>query len=283
MLRPWTSLLLLASARAADDCRHNSVCGLGSPKNVTNATGLCINNPFYPGTKKCEVCDGCPWPDCPCCNPLYDDPTACSLCQVQDSYFRSKCGNPTFAYKCDPSLEANPCLAVPGTVASCNRTGYICYATQTQCAASCGSTYNCLNSDKCVLAPKGTVGKYGSLSACQAACGKPAPTPAPKPHYDNPANGCLPDEDNLTIYGVQGDICASDCTSGAACPRDVPDSVTAKPVCWTLIGGAEKCVLRCTPYHSDNTQCGTTATCKAYGPSSPLPSVGICTYGIGVD
>ena len=96
-----SSLLVLAFARGDEVCEHTSVCSLGAAKNVSNSTGMCIHDPFYPGTKVCEICDGCPWPACPCCNPLYNEAGACSLCQVQSSYFRERCGNPTFAVKCD--------------------------------------------------------------------------------------------------------------------------------------------------------------------------------------
>ena len=34
------------------------------------ATGACVDNPFFPKTQICGVCSGChqQWPGCPCCN-----------------------------------------------------------------------------------------------------------------------------------------------------------------------------------------------------------------------
>jgi hypothetical protein len=280
---PRFVLVLLSCAGAAatrrnasslsDACEHTSVCSLGKPKNVTNATGVCIHNPFYPGTSVCEICDGCPWPECPCCNPLYNQATACSLCQVQNQYFRSKCGNPSFAFKCDHSAETDPCQVVPGSVSQCQGSGFACYATHAECSASCNATYNCLNSEKCVESPQGTTGKFPTLSSCKAACGQTPPTPAPKSHYGNPTLGCRPDEENTTAYGLSGDFCSAACER-EACPTDVPVSVSAKPVCAQLIGGSQ-CVLRCTP-NAESGQCGD-ANCQAM-PPSPLPSTGICTY-----
>eukprot|EP00035_Acanthoeca_spectabilis_P000206 m.71730 g.71730 ORF g.71730 m.71730 type:complete len:183 (-) comp10081_c0_seq2:2351-2899(-) len=50
-----------------------------------------------------------------------------------------------------------------------------------------------------------------------------------RPHYGNPdPDGCLPDEHNATIKGVEGDVCAPVCSSDptSPCPTDVPTGVT---------------------------------------------------------
>ena len=280
-----SSLLVLAFARGDEVCEHTSVCSLGAAKNVSNSTGMCIHDPFYPGTKVCEICDGCPWPACPCCNPLYNEAGACSLCQVQSSYFRERCGNPTFAVKCDHSSEADPCIPVPGTVTSCNETGFACYSTEAQCSANCIGTFNCINDEDCVPAANGTVGKYSSIAACKAACGRAPPSPAPKPHYGDPRSGCLPDEANTTLAPlVSGDVCAAACTDTKPCPLDKPASVSAEPSCTLIPGTGWRCLLKCTPSSAAEFECGDPAvidkyaTCKDLEPTAPIHA-GVCTYG----
>lgn len=103
----------------------------------------------------------------------------------------------------------------------------------------------------------------------------PSPGPAPSPpgppgvsHYENPKDGCQSDESDVHVVGFAGSFCAPSCSAGA-CPTDVPEGVTASPVCaFRGQSGDRKCGLRCTSQE----QCGP-ATCRKI-----LGLVGICTY-----
>jgi hypothetical protein len=160
------SLVWLVLA-GADECNEGSTCTQGTALNVTNATGVCTKtNPFYPGTKVCEVCSDChkKWPGCPCCVSVYDEPNACANCLVRDPYTIAKCGNHVVSYECDKTLESNPCVATPGKGGT--------FPTLGQCQASCSLSFNCVN-DQCTKAPSTTPGKYPNLTSCSEVCGKP--------------------------------------------------------------------------------------------------------------
>jgi hypothetical protein len=60
----YRALLCLVMRASADDCLGGSQCTAGTALNISNATGACVHNPFYPGTKVCEVCSDChkQWP-----------------------------------------------------------------------------------------------------------------------------------------------------------------------------------------------------------------------------
>merc|ERR1712125_231382 len=104
----------------------------------------------------------------------------------------------------------------------------------------------------------------------------PSPPSPPGPpsatHYEDPKGGCLPDEVDITIQGVQGAACVPKCTLGIFCPSDVPAGVTAAPTCalQDSSSGDKYCALICSP--GNDAQCGTNASCKS------IQTTGICTY-----
>merc|ERR1712151_112880 len=72
-----------------------------------------------------------------------------------------------------------------------------------------------------------------------------------------------------------GAVCAPKCTLGIFCPHDVPTGVTATPTCALQDSstGKKYCALMCqTGYSTDDSQCGTNASCKS------IQGTGICTY-----
>ena len=99
-------------------------------------------------------------------------------------------------------------------------------------------------------------------------------------HYGPPPDGCEADEKAFQISGIPGGICAAKCTDFLPCPTDVPDGVTAAPMCALQDqSGLHYCVLLC-QIESDNNlrgvkdeQCGD-ATCQEVKGQG----VGICTY-----
>jgi len=112
----------------------------------------------------------------------------------------------------------------------------------------------------------------------------PSPTPPSPPsstHYEDPKNGCMSDESEISIQGVTGDFCAPKCGLFKKCPTDVPTGVTAAPQC-ALSDSATKqkyCALICSPtafiadQKAADAQCGTNASCK-----SVQAGIGLCTY-----
>merc|ERR1719253_214305 len=69
-------------------------------------------------------------------------------------------------------------------------------------------------------------------------------------HYGDPKNGCLKDEHNITVQGIQGDLCSPICSpdSQTPCPTDVPSGVTAQPQCEIICADKTKgCCLTCSP------------------------------------
>lgn len=90
-------------------------------------------------------------------------------------------------------------------------------------------------------------------------------------HYNDPKDGCMPDESAVKISNVEGDFCAPECTSGV-CPFDVPDGVSGTPTCALQDGNSGKkfCALICKPEEKNN--CGEEGSCKSLG------FLGICTY-----
>jgi hypothetical protein len=104
-------------------CNEGSQCTQGIALNITNATGACVHNPFFPDTKVCGVCSDChkQYPGCPCCNPVYDSASSCANCFVDDPYALAKCGNHAVSYTCDKTEELDPCVATPGKSGTCRR------------------------------------------------------------------------------------------------------------------------------------------------------------------
>jgi len=107
------------------------------------------------------------------------------------------------------------------------------------------------------------------------------PSPPASTHYSDPATGCLSDELEVTIQGVDGDFCTPTCSLFKQCPTDVPEGVTAEPQCALQDASSNKkyCALICSPalpigdQKVADDQCGENATCK-----SIQLGIGICTY-----
>mmetsp|Transcript_14029 Transcript_14029/g.33377 ORF Transcript_14029/g.33377 Transcript_14029/m.33377 type:complete len:459 (+) Transcript_14029:45-1421(+) len=83
--------------------------------------------------------------------------------------------------------------------------------------------------------------------------GKPGPSPSPSPpspptpstsHYEKPP--CQSDETQAEVEGAGGSLCAPKCDTGA-CPSDVPEGTTAKPMCILQDSstGDKYCALAC--------------------------------------
>ena len=121
--------------------------------------------------------------------------------------------------------------------------------------------------------------------AAAAGPSPPSPPTPPSPpagtHYGDPKKGCLSDEVEISIQGVQGDFCTPKCTLVKACPTDVPAGVTAQPQCALQDAGSgdKYCALICSPslpildQKAADAQCGTNASCK-----SVQMGIGVCTY-----
>ena len=98
-------------------------------------------------------------------------------------------------------------------------------------------------------------------------------------HYGPPPDGCEADEKAFQIQGIPGGICAAKCTDFLPCPTDVPDGVTATPMCALQDqSGLHYCVLLCQVRDAhlrgvQDDQCGD-ATCQEVKGQG----VGICTY-----
>jgi hypothetical protein len=148
------------------------------------------------------------------------------------------------------------CSSLPGTAKN---------ATDGQCGAN------------------GSCKSYASMSVCTYDTGpSPSPTPPPpagRPHYGDPAQGCLSDESVVKAAGVPDSFCAPLCGSDGSCPQDKPTGVTANPQCALKYGSDEKCALVCAaslPIRDQkvaDSQCGA-ATCHP----DPGTSWGLCTY-----
>ncbi|CAB9499483.1 expressed unknown protein [Seminavis robusta] len=99
-------------------------------------------------------------------------------------------------------------------------------------------------------------------------------------HYGNPKNGCAADEKMFRVMGIDGDLCTPPCGAGDSCPTDVPDGVTAHPMCGLKTpDGTKYCLLLCQPTKGQlgDGMCGD-AKCRSV---KGQPGVGICTYDIG--
>jgi len=111
--------------------------------------------------------------------------------------------------------------------------------------------------------------------------GPSPPSPPGKTHYGDPKDGCLSDEAEISIQGVQGDFCTPKCALFKPCPTDIPTGVTAKPQCALQDASTnlKYCALMCSPslpiadQKAADAQCGTNASCK-----SVQAGIGICTY-----
>jgi len=107
------------------------------------------------------------------------------------------------------------------------------------------------------------------------------PTPPTNTHYSDPATGCLSDETEITIQGVDGDFCSPACSFVKSCPTDLPAGVTAAPQCALQDSASSKkyCALICSPtlpirnQQAADAQCGENASCK-----SVQMGIGLCTY-----
>lgn len=105
-------------------------------------------------------------------------------------------------------------------------------------------------------------------------------------HYGNPNNGCANDEKMFRVQGIPGTLCTPQCNNQGQCPTDVPDGVTAQPLCaLSTPTGTHYCVLICqTNENNDNDNgidndnnnggCGD-AKCRSI---KNQPGKGICTY-----
>jgi hypothetical protein len=167
------AVLIFLACSNADDCKQGSRCTTGHAVNVSNATGACVHNPFYPQTKVCEVCSDChkQWPSCPCCATVYDEANACAMCLVDSEYSLQHCGNLPVSYDCDKTQEEDACVAKPGTGGM--------YPTKADCTAKCSFRYDCLAKPS-YACQKSATGRF-NLSECHAQCHAPGPAPTPKP------------------------------------------------------------------------------------------------------
>ena len=115
-------------------------------------------------------------------------------------------------------------------------------------------------------------------------------------HYGSPTTGCDDDEMAFQISGIPGGVCARKCTDFLPCPTDVPDGVSATPMCALQdpSTGDQYCILVCSSSSSDNNnhninmpqlrhslmvrdeQCGE-AICR---PVEGQDGLGICTYDV---
>jgi hypothetical protein len=123
-----------------------------------------------------------------------------------------------------------------------------------------------------------TCSLYNESSA--AAAGKSVVASGHRPgtptHYQDPyTRACLSDELNLTVANLAGRWCAAACDLGGSatpCPLDVPDNVTAKPVCAIRdpVGTGMHCALIC----KADAECGPTNASVCDQTFTP----GICAY-----
>ena len=108
-------------------------------------------------------------------------------------------------------------------------------------------------------------------------------------HYGSPSDGCEEDEKSFQISGIPGGVCARKCTDFLPCPTDVPDGVSATPMCalQEAATGNQYCVLVCRTANGSKTmsvlrnmlrdgQCGD-AMCR---PVEGQDGLGICTYDV---
>jgi len=84
---------------------------------------------------------------------------------------------------------------------------------------------------------------------------------APKSHYGDPLDGCMPDEIKVEVGGVPGAFCSPKCDSNSSCPTDLPQGVTAKPKC-SMDSGKGYCYLDCASDTIGDHCAGPDATCK---------------------
>jgi len=117
-------------------------------------------------------------------------------------------------------------------------------------------------------------------------------------HYGSPSEGCEKDERSFQINGIPDGECSTKCTDFLPCPTDVPDGVTATPMCALQdpSTGSQYCILVCSSKESETTgsmlrstssgggggaivrddQCGD-AVCR---PVQGQDGLGICTYDV---
>ena len=114
----------------------------------------------------------------------------------------------------------------------------------------------------------------------------PSPTPpgpSPKTHYGNPKDGCLSDETELQLGGVQGKVCASKCGLFKTCPSDKPSDVQAPPTCLVqkddpkvpIFHKQKYCTLNCLV--GENI-CGNSMKCVSLGLPGAAAQAGFCAY-----
>jgi len=123
----------------------------------------------------------------------------------------------------------------------------------------------------------------GAKPYSAAAQAKPAAQVGTNPtHYGDPATGCMSDELEIQIQGIDGDFCTPACSLTKECPADVPSGVTAAPQC-ALQDATDPtkkyCALMCSPslpirdQNAADAQCGATGSCK-----EAAVGIGLCTY-----
>ena len=102
-------------------------------------------------------------------------------------------------------------------------------------------------------------------------------------HYGNPRDGCLADEQAISIVGVKGRVCAPRCSNGKGvfkpCPKDTPSGATEViPTCgmFNAVTLESYCILLCSPITAAKNPCGKGASCKF--PSGYDKDGGLCMY-----
>merc|ERR1740139_1727089 len=121
----------------------------------------------------------------------------------------------------------------------------------------------------------GIASQASYATGAKAAPPGPAPGPSPPPppagtHYGDPSQGCLPDEQAVSVQGFDGDFCSPECTD-SDCPSDVPAKVHAHPACVLQGEHSKNCALTCLW----NWQCGP-MSCE-----HQENGIGLCTYAAG--
>jgi hypothetical protein len=84
--------------------------------------------------------------------------------------------------------------------------------------------------------------------------------------YGDPAGGCMADENEISLQGVEGAICAPMCSEDADCPMP-PAPSTGMPMCLFQFEGASEgtnCALVCDPMGMIAT-CPEGSTCSDIG------------------
>jgi hypothetical protein len=184
------------------------------------------------------------------------------------------------------------CAPFCGSEGSCPQDKPAGVTATPNCGVGSGSDKRCGLQCSSSLPGKGqnaTNGQCGANASCKK-CGYctydtgPAPAPTPPPpagltHYDDPAKGCLSDEQQTVIDGIPGCFCSPPCNSDGSCPQDKPRGVTANPQCDFGTASDAYCAMCCATslpirdQKAADSQCGA-ATCHP----APGQNFGLCTY-----